>query len=131
MEEIEILEQEIRNLTSQLTSSVSSVGDWKVVKCYEASLVGLEPPYDINALHAERQAIRDRINEIQHRIEEIDRELHPEKYIVIEEPSEGEVIPEGVIVYPESLSEEEVMDLYSEPEDSASDINVVSKEGEE
>lgn len=115
MEEIEVLEQEIRNLTSQLTSSVSSVGDWKVVKCYEASLVCLEPPYDINALHAERQQIRDRINEIQQRIEEIDRELHPEKYIVVEEPSEDELI-----------------DLYSEPDDeSASDIDVVSKEGEE
>lgn len=125
MEEIEVLEQEIRNLTSQLTSSVSRVGDWKVVKCYEASLVGLEPPYDINALHAERQAIRDRINEIQQRIEEIDRELYPEKYIVIEQS------PEGVIVHPEALSVEEVMDLYSEPEDSASDINVVGKEGEE
>lgn len=95
MEEIEILEQEIRNLTSQLTSSVSSVGDWKVVKCYEASLVGLEPPYDINALHAERQQIRDRINEIQQRIEEIDRELHPEKYIVIEPAEEIENVEES------------------------------------
>ena len=57
--------QEICNLTSQLTSSVSSIGDWKVAKCYEYSLAGLEVPYDINELHAKRQAIRDRINELQ------------------------------------------------------------------
>lgn len=64
-ERIQELEQEIRNLTAQLTSTVSSIGDWKVCKCYEYSLIGEEVPYDINKLHEDRQAIRDRINEIQ------------------------------------------------------------------
>jgi len=44
--------QKICDLTSQLTSPVSSIGDWKVAKCYEYSLAGLEAPYDINELHA-------------------------------------------------------------------------------
>lgn len=35
--------------------------DYKIIKCYEYSLVGLELPYDIEALHAEREAIREEI----------------------------------------------------------------------
>ena len=57
--------QKICDLTSQLTSPVSSIGDWKVSKCYEYSLAGLEAPYDINELHVKRQAIRDEINALQ------------------------------------------------------------------
>lgn len=36
--------------------------DYKIIKCYEASLVGDPLPYDINALHVKRQKIRDEIN---------------------------------------------------------------------
>jgi hypothetical protein len=39
--------------------------DYKVIKCYEAQLVGEPLPYDKNVIHADRQAIRDRINELQ------------------------------------------------------------------
>lgn len=39
--------------------------DYKVTKCYEYSLCGLALPYDIEALHAERQALRDKINELE------------------------------------------------------------------
>ena len=39
--------------------------DYKIIKCSEAQLVGEELPYDITALHAERQAIRDQINELE------------------------------------------------------------------
>ena len=59
------LEQEIRNLESRLLSVASPVGDWKVAKCMEYQIAGLDMPYDINELHEQRQAIRDRINEIQ------------------------------------------------------------------
>ena len=38
--------------------------DYKIIKAYEYSLVGLEQPYDIHALHAERQALRDEINSL-------------------------------------------------------------------
>lgn len=37
-------------------------GDYKVIKCMEAYLCGEPMPYDIAALHAERQALRGKIN---------------------------------------------------------------------
>lgn len=61
----EELEQEIRNLEAKLLSVSSDIGDWKVAKCMEYQAAGLEMPYDINKLHEERQAVRDRINKIQ------------------------------------------------------------------
>lgn len=36
--------------------------DYKIIKCYEASLVGEPLPYDIEALHTKRQKIREQIN---------------------------------------------------------------------
>lgn len=39
--------------------------DYKVTKCYEASLVGESLPYDITELHRERQSIRDEINRLE------------------------------------------------------------------
>lgn len=54
------LEQEVRNLQCDLTAT-----DYKVIKCYEAQLVGEPLPYDKNVIHTDRQAIRDRINELQ------------------------------------------------------------------
>lgn len=60
MNEREILEQEVRNLQCDLTAT-----DYKVIKCYEAQLVGEPLPYDKDVIHADRQDIRDRINELQ------------------------------------------------------------------
>ena len=54
------IEQQIAELKSQLSAT-----DYKIIKCSEAQLVGDELPYDIVALHEERQAIRDRINELE------------------------------------------------------------------
>lgn len=62
-------EQEIRNLQSMLSSTASPIGDWKIAKHMEYTLLGMDSPYDIEALHTERQAIRDRINDLQ---EELD-----------------------------------------------------------
>ncbi len=42
-----------------------SDSDYKITKCYEASLLGQELPYDVAALHTERQALRDKINELE------------------------------------------------------------------
>ena len=39
--------------------------DYKVIKCFEASAVGGEMPYDIAKLHAEREQARSEINELQ------------------------------------------------------------------
>ncbi len=60
MNERERLEQEVRNLHCDLTAT-----DYKVIKCYEAQLVGEPLPYDKDVIHADRQAKRDRINELQ------------------------------------------------------------------
>lgn len=37
-------------------------GDYKVIKCMEAFLCGEPLPYDIAALHAERQALREKVS---------------------------------------------------------------------
>lgn len=63
-EQQHMYQQEICNLQADLTSCVSEIGDWKVIKCYEASLTGAEAPYNIKELHAKRQAARDRISEL-------------------------------------------------------------------
>lgn len=54
---------EIQALKDSLAAS-----DYKVAKCYEASLTGAELPYDIATLHTERQAVRDKINELEARL---------------------------------------------------------------
>ncbi|OPZ47465.1 MAG: hypothetical protein BWY95_01457 [Bacteroidetes bacterium ADurb.BinA104] len=38
--------------------------DYKTTKCYEYFLAGKQLPYDINALHEERQMYRDEINRL-------------------------------------------------------------------
>lgn len=53
------IKQEIKRLKQTLTET-----DYKVLKCYEASLIGGTMPYDINSVHTERQALRDKINEL-------------------------------------------------------------------
>lgn len=39
--------------------------DYKIIKCSECSLLGTPMPYDVAALHKERQVIRDEINKAQ------------------------------------------------------------------
>ena len=50
----------IRRLKAKLSTT-----DYKVIKCSECQLLGKEMPYDVAELHAERQAIRDEINELE------------------------------------------------------------------
>ncbi len=64
--------QEIINLTSELTSTASEIGDYRIIKCYEATLTGTDAPYDIKDLAAKRQAVRDKINEIEAEIEKLE-----------------------------------------------------------
>ena len=52
--------REIAVLKEQLTET-----DYKIIKCSEYQLTGLEMPYDIAVLHTERQTLRDRINELE------------------------------------------------------------------
>lgn len=42
-----------------------SEGDYRVIKCYEASLARKPLPYNIDDIYTERQKIRDKINELE------------------------------------------------------------------
>lgn len=68
----EQIESEIRGLISQLDAPTSDIGDWKVVKIYEARLKGEEDPYDYEELSTARQAVRDKINELQSKLAELE-----------------------------------------------------------
>lgn len=52
--------REIQELKAQLTAD-----DYKVIKCYEASLLGEQLPYDIYQIHRTRQELRAKINELE------------------------------------------------------------------
>ncbi len=65
------IEGEIRTLISSLDAPTSPIGDWKVVKIYEARLKGDPDPYDYEELSAQRQEVRDRINELQSQLENL------------------------------------------------------------
>lgn len=58
-----LLLSEIEHLKSELQES-----DYKVIKCAEAMAVGAEMPYNMTELHNERQALRDKINELEQKL---------------------------------------------------------------
>jgi hypothetical protein len=64
-EEREQLEQEIISLEWALKAT-----DYKIIKSYECELIGEPSQYDVQAVHTERQAQRDRINEIKQMLSE-------------------------------------------------------------
>ena len=55
---------DIESLKSELQES-----DYKVIKCAEAMCINAELPYDMTALHKERQALRDKINELESEVQ--------------------------------------------------------------
>ena len=64
------IESEIRTLQSRLDAPTSDIGDWKIIKIYEARLSGESDPYNYEELKAARQAVRDKINELQAQLEQ-------------------------------------------------------------
>ena len=54
------IQMEIKRLKSELQES-----DYKITKIAEAMSIGAELPYDSQALHKERQALRDKINQLE------------------------------------------------------------------
>ena len=74
MDNLEIMKkrQRICDLIADLESTASDIGDWKIAKCMEYQAMGLEMPYDLNALYEARQAVRDEINQIQVELEAIE-----------------------------------------------------------
>ena len=55
---------DIESLKSELQES-----DYKVIKCVEAICLNEELPYNMTALHKERQALRDKINELESEVQ--------------------------------------------------------------
>ena len=55
---------DIESLKSELQES-----DYKVIKCAEALTIGAEMPYDVASLHTVRQALRDKINELESEVQ--------------------------------------------------------------
>lgn len=58
--DVQKLRRDIEANKEALTAS-----DYKIIKCYEASLLGDPLPYDIESLHVERQGFRNKINELE------------------------------------------------------------------
>lgn len=67
------LNAELAQLMSNLSANTSPIGDWKVIKIYEARLNGEEDPYDYAELAEARQAARIRINAIQDELKNLDK----------------------------------------------------------
>ena len=66
------IQQKIADCRWQLSDSASPIGDWKIAKCYEFSLMGLPAPYAMTELNAKRQAVRDEINELEEKLKKFD-----------------------------------------------------------
>lgn len=58
--EIEKQKAEIATFKKQLEET-----DYQIIKSSEYQLLGLEAPYNLAGLHAERQALRDKINKLE------------------------------------------------------------------
>ena len=71
-EERDAIEAQIRTLQSRLDAPTSNIGDWKIIKIYEARLSGESDPYDYDELKAARQTVRDEINALQAQLETLE-----------------------------------------------------------
>lgn len=65
----EIAEQERQKQIAGLKAQIDAT-DYRIIKAYEYSQVGLETDYDLQALHLERQALRDQINTLEETLAE-------------------------------------------------------------
>ena len=63
------IQMEIERLKSELQES-----DYKITKIAESIAIGAELPYDAKTLHKERQALRDRINELEMEVQSVEDE---------------------------------------------------------
>ena len=61
----EIIDTQYYNNKIEMLEKELADGDYKVIKNYEASVAGIELPYDPISLYQERQAIRDEINRLE------------------------------------------------------------------
>ncbi len=69
--EEELAEQARQQQISQVTAQIDGLkaqiaaSDYKIIKTYEYDLLGEQTEYDMETVHAERQALRDQINNLE------------------------------------------------------------------
>lgn len=63
----EVVKEDESKISSKIDilKSELSDSDYKIMKCYEASILGTEMPYNVETLIAERQAKRNEINRLE------------------------------------------------------------------
>lgn len=69
-------QQQISQLTAQINDFKARIAasDYKIIKTYEYTLLGEQTEYDIEAVHAERQALRDQINSLETKLADLTAE---------------------------------------------------------
>lgn len=69
-------QEQIRQVTAQINDLKEQIAtsDYKVIKTYEYSLLGEQAEYDMETVHAERQALRDQINALETQLTELTAE---------------------------------------------------------
>lgn len=58
----------------ELSSATSEIGDYRIIKTYEARLNNEKDPYDTKSILAKRQEIRDKINTLQQQLDTLQAE---------------------------------------------------------
>lgn len=75
--EEELAEQARQQQISQVTAQIDGLkaqiaaSDYKIIKTYEYDLLGEQTEYDMQAVHAERQALRDQINTLETQLSDL------------------------------------------------------------
>ena len=69
-------QQQISQVTAQIDGLKAQIAasDYKVIKTYEYTLLGEQTEYDMEAVHAERQALRDQINSLETQLADLTAE---------------------------------------------------------
>lgn len=61
-------EEEIKQARIAELKGLLAADDYKIRKCAEYNLLGLEPPYDIGEIHRQNEAWRAEINELEQQL---------------------------------------------------------------
>nr|DAN08983.1 MAG TPA: hypothetical protein [Caudoviricetes sp.] len=70
-EKIKRINTRISELKNMLSAQSSTIGDWKLIKQFEASMQGLNAPYtneEMKAYHDSRIKVRDEINKLENEL---------------------------------------------------------------
>ena len=70
-EKIKRINTRISELKNMLSAQSSTIGDWKLIKHFEASMQGLNAPYtneEMKAYHDARAKVRDEINKLENEL---------------------------------------------------------------